>query len=172
MGQEIPGHLWTKFVTDIFHFECSPHLLILDYTSRFSVACKLFLMTGLHVANHCKQCFSEYGWPETLTSDNGPCYTSQAFTSVMKSYSVSHITMSLHYPQSNGLVEKYVHIAKSLFYKMKEEDKDCYKCFMIYCDTPLQVVCSHQWRSSNAGMLDLTCLCQMQLENSLVYNLK
>ena len=29
-------------------------------------------MTSLHVANHCKQIFSEYGRPETLTSDNGP----------------------------------------------------------------------------------------------------
>ena len=61
--------------------------------------------------------FSEYGWPETLISDNDPHYTSQAFTSVMQSYSVNHITSSLHYPQSNGLAAKYVQIVKSLFYK-------------------------------------------------------
>ena len=55
----------------------------------------------------------------------------------MKSYKINHITSSLHYPQSNGLVEKYVQIVKSLFYKAKEEDKDFYKCLMIYCNTPL-----------------------------------
>ena len=85
--------------TDIFHFESSSYLLIVDYTNRFPVVCKLSLMTGLHIANQCKQAFSEYGWPETLISDNGPCYTTQAFTSVMQSYSVNDSTRSLHYLQ-------------------------------------------------------------------------
>ena len=84
--------------------------MIVDYTSRFPVVCKLSLMTGLHVTNHCKQIFSEYGWSETLISDNGPCYTLQAFNSVMQSYSINHIINSLHYPQSNGYAEKYVQI--------------------------------------------------------------
>ena len=80
-------------------------------------------MTGLHVANQCKLIFSEYGWSETLISDNGPCHTSQAFTTVMQSYNVKHITSSPHYPQSNGLAEKYVQIVNILFYKAKEKAK-------------------------------------------------
>ena len=95
----------------------------MDYISRFPVIYKLSLVTGLHFANQYKQVFSEYGWPETLISDNGPCYTSQDFTSVMQSYSVNHITSSLHYFQSDGLAGKYVQIVKSLFYKAKEEGK-------------------------------------------------
>ena len=59
------------------------------------------------------------------------------FTSVMNAYHVNHITSSLHYPQSNGLAEKYVHIEKSLFYKAKEEAKYLYKCLMIYHNTSL-----------------------------------
>ena len=135
--QEIPVHPWTKIATDIFHFESSSYLLIVDYTSRFPVACKLSSMTGLHIANQCKQLFSEYGWSETLISDNGPCYTEQAFTSVTQSYSVNHITSSPLYLQSNGLAEKYVQIVKGLFYKAKEDGKDLYKCLMIYHNTPL-----------------------------------
>ena len=114
-------HPWSKLATDIFHFEGTSYLLIVDYTSRFLVVCKVSLMTGLHVANQCKQVFSEYGWPETLISDSGPCYTSQAFISVMKVFSVNNITSSLHYPQSNGLTEKYMQIVKCLFNKSKEE---------------------------------------------------
>ena len=94
-------------------------------------------MTGQHIASQYKLIFSEYGWPETLISDNGPCYTSQAFTKVMQLYNVSHITSSVHYPQPNGITEKYVQIVKSLFYKAKEEGKDFYKHLMIYCNTPL-----------------------------------
>ena len=126
LGQEIPMHPWTKLVTDVFYFESSSYLLLVDYTSRFLVVCKLCSMTGQHITNKCKLIFSEYGWPETLISDNGPCYTWQAFTSVMQSYNVNHITSSMHYPQSNGLAEKYVQIVKSLFYKSKEEDKVFY----------------------------------------------
>ena len=137
VGQEIPVHPWTKLASDIFHFESASYLLVVDYTSRFLTVCKLSLMTGLHIANQCKLIFSEYGWPETLVSDNGPFHTSQAITSDMKSYNVNHITSSPNYPQSNGLAEKYVQIVKHLFYKAKEEGKDFYKCLVIYCNTPL-----------------------------------
>ena len=75
------------------------------------------------------------GW--TLLSDNGPCYTAEVFTNLMQEYSVNHITSSLHYPQSNGLAEKFVQIVKNLFYKAKEEGTDMNKSLMIYCNTPL-----------------------------------
>ena len=137
LGQEIPLHPWAKLVTGIFHFEGASYLLIVDYTSWFPVVCKLSSMTGQHVANQCKLIFSEYGWPETLISDNGPCYTVEAFTSVMNAYHVNHITSSPHYPQSNGLAERYVQIFKSLFHKAKVEGKDLFKCLMIYHNIPL-----------------------------------
>ena len=50
---------------------------------------------------------------------------------------MNHITSSPHYPQSNGLAEKYVQIVKNLFHKAKEEGQDLYKCLMIYENTPL-----------------------------------
>ena len=128
LGQETPVHLWSKLATDIFHFEGSSSPLIVDYTSRFPVVCKLTSMTGEHIANQCKQVFSEYGWPDILISDNGPCYISQAFISVVQSFSVNYITSSPHYSHSNGHAEKYVQIVKSLFHKAREEGKDLYKC--------------------------------------------
>ena len=137
LGQEIPVHPWTKLATNIFHLESSSYLLIMDYTSRFPVVCKLSLMTGLHIANQCKQTFSEYGWSETLISDNCPCYTSQAFTSTMQLYCFNHITSSLYYPQSNGLAGKYIQIVKACSTKQKEEDIDFYKHLMIYHNTSL-----------------------------------
>ena len=65
-------------------------------------------MTAQHVASHFKLIFPEYGWLDTLVSDNGPCYTAEAFTNLMQEYSMNHITSSPHYPQSNGLAEKFV----------------------------------------------------------------
>ena len=137
LGQEVPLYPWTELVTDIFHFEGASYLLVVDYTSRFPVVHKLTSMTGQHIANQCKLLFSEYGWPETLISDNGLCYTAEVFTNQMREYNVNHITSSPHYPQSNGLAEKYVQLVKNLFYKAKEEGKDLFKCLMVYHNTPL-----------------------------------
>ena len=122
LGQEIPVHPWFKLATDIFHFEGAAYLLIVDYTSRFLIVCKLTSMTSIHVANQCKSVFSEYGWPDTLISDNGPWFLLQALTSVMQVYSVHHIPSSLHYPQSNGLAEKYVQLVKCFFNKAKGKE--------------------------------------------------
>ena len=51
---------------------------------------------------------------------------------------MNHITSSPHYPQSNGLAEKFVQIVRNLFYKVKDEGTDIYKCLMIYHNTPLE----------------------------------
>ena len=137
LDQKIPLHPWTKLATDLYHFEGASYLLIVDYTSRLLVVHKLSSMTEQHVAKQCKLVFSEYGWSETWISDNGPCYSVDAFTSVMNAYHVNHITRSPNYPQSNGPAEKCVQIVKSLFYKPRKEGIDLFKCLIIYHSTSL-----------------------------------
>ena len=100
-------------------------------------------MMAHHIADHFKQIFAEYGWPDTLISDNGPCYASEVFKGLMTEYHVNHITSSPHYPQSNGLAKKYVQVVKNLFHKAKEEGQDLYKCLMTYRNTPCQTLYSH-----------------------------
>ena len=137
LEQEVPIYPWTKVVTDIFHFKNDSYLLIIDYMSRFPVVHKLKSTTAQQVSNQMKLIFSEYGWPESIVSNNGPCYSAETFTKLMTDYSVNHITSSPHYLQSNGLAEKYVQIVKNLFYKAQEEGTDLYKSLMIYINTPL-----------------------------------
>ena len=137
LGHEIPSVPWSKVATDIFHFKSKSYLLVVNYTSRFPIVREIKSISAKHIAEHFRLIFSEYGWPDTLVSDNGPCYVAKAFTSLMKEYAVNHITSSPHYPQSNGLAEKFVQIVKNLFYKAKDEGTDIYKCLMIYHNTPL-----------------------------------
>ena len=155
LGQEIPVHPWTKLATDNSHFEDTSYLLIVDYTSRFLVVCKLSSMTGVHVANQCNLVFLEYGWPETLISDNGPCYTSQAFISAMKAFSVNHITSSPH-----------------CFAKPKKKVKIYTSFWWSTTILSLQVACSCLCRFCKVEVLVLTCQCLMLLGNSLVSSLK
>ena len=137
LGHEVPPVPWSKVATDIFHYESQPYLLIVNYTSRFPIVRKLKSMSVQNVAEHFKSIFLEYGWPDTIVSDNGPCYAAELFTNLMKEYAVNHITSSPHYPQSNGLAEKFVHIMKNLFHKAREEGADIEKYLMIYRNTPL-----------------------------------
>ena len=137
LGQEVPIFPWTKVATDLFHFEGNSYLLLVDYTSRFPIMRKLTSMTAQYITDHIKQIFAEYGWPDVLVSDDRPCYASEIFKGLMEEYQVNHITSLPHYPQSNGLAEKYIQIIKILFHKAKEEGQDLYKCLMTYRNTPL-----------------------------------
>ena len=97
--QEIPIHPWTMIVVDILYFDDAAYILIIDYTSRFPVVRKLMSMTAQHVTGQMKLVFSEYGWPEIIISDNGPCYSAEHFHKLMKDYTVNHIKSSPHYLQ-------------------------------------------------------------------------
>ena len=134
---EVPLVPWSKVATDIFHHESQSYLLVVNYTSRFPIVRKLKSMSAQHIADHFKSIFSEYGWPDTLLSDNGLCYVAETFANLMKEYAVNHITSSPHYPQSNRLAERFVQIAKNLLYKAKDEGTDIHKYLIIYRNTPL-----------------------------------
>ena len=134
---EIPIHPWSNSLLISFHFEGDSYLLIVDYTSHFPIIRKLNSMTGKAIDHHMQSIFSKYGWPNILVTDNGPCYTSKEFQTLMQSMSVNHLTSSPHYPQSNGLAEKYVGIIKNLFHKAKEEGQSPYTALMVYRNTPL-----------------------------------
>ena len=137
----------------------------MDYTSRFPIVRELKSMSAQHITEKFRLIFSEYGWPDTLVSDNGPCYVAEMFTNLMKEYAVNHITSSPHYPQSNGLAEKFVQIVKNLFYKVKDEGTDIYKCLMIYHNTllestsksPMQML---QQRSARSQLPMLNAACR------------
>ena len=86
LGQEIPVHPWTKLATDIFHFESSSYLVdsgIYKQISQLSTSCLWWQVYMLQT--NANKSFSEYGWPETLISNNGPCYI---FTSLHQCYAV------------------------------------------------------------------------------------
>ena len=110
-------------------------------------------MIAQHVIGHLKIIFSEYGWPDTIVSDNGPCYVADTFTKTMQEYRVNHITSSPHYPQSNGLPEKFVQTVKSLFYRAREEGAYLYKALMIYHNMLL----TSNLQSSNADPAKQNC---------------
>ena len=102
LGHEIPSVPGAKLLQTYFISNQTHYLLVVDYTSRFPIVRELKSMSAQHKAKHFGLIFSEYGWPDTLVSDNGPCYVAETFTNLMQEYAVNYITSSPHYPYSNG----------------------------------------------------------------------
>ena len=74
LGHEVSVIPWTKLATDVFTFDNENYLLVVDYTSKFPILCKLPSMTAKVVMEIIKSIISEEGCPTTIVSDNGPCY--------------------------------------------------------------------------------------------------
>ena len=93
--------------TDIFMLEGIDYLVVGDfYSNMILVQCLPPGQTNTNkVISLLKEMFSEHGIPEVLRSDNGPQYASAQFADFCISWGISHETLSLHYPQSNGFAE-------------------------------------------------------------------
>ena len=137
LGQEIPTQPWEKLATDLFTYDHTNYLLVVDYTTKFPVVRKLTDLTARVVTEHMKAIFSEFGTPHSIVSDNGPCYAAQYFADAMAEWGVNHIKVSPHHHQANGLAEGYVRIVKQLLTKAKESGQDPHKAIAIYRTTPL-----------------------------------
>ena len=90
-GHETPVHPWSKLASDIFYFEGDSYLLIVDYTSQFPIIRNLSSLTSKAIAQHMQAIFAKYRCPDTLVTDNGPCYTSKEFK--MLTLSMPHVTI-------------------------------------------------------------------------------
>ena len=56
--------------------------------------------------------FAQFGIPETLVTDNGPCFVSEGFETFLAKNSVKHNTSAPYHPAVNGLAEHAVQTVK------------------------------------------------------------
>ena len=58
--------------------------------------------------------FSQFGAPRELVADDGPEFSSHYFRLFSRTWDFQHRTISPHFHQSNGLVERSIEIIKLL----------------------------------------------------------
>ncbi len=118
----IPELPWEEVATDLFDYQGSKYLLVVDYFSKFIEVKKLGTnSTSSPIINALTQIFATHGIPQRLRSDNGPPFNSSEFAEFANNYAFRHITSSPHHPKSNGLVERSIQTIKGLFKKSKSE---------------------------------------------------
>jgi transposase InsO family protein len=128
-----PSLPWQKVGMDLFEFQKTTYLLVVDYYSRFIEIAKLSRLTTEEVVLHCKSIFARHGIPEEIISDNGPQFISESFSEFSRKYHFRHITSSPYHPISNGEAERAVGTIKSLLKKAE----DPYLAILAYRVTPL-----------------------------------
>ena len=137
IAHELPNRPWQHVATDLFMLEDEQYLIVVDYYSRYFELERMSTTTSSAIINKLKAIFARHGIPEKLVSDNGPQFSAQEFAHFANEWDFRHITSSPTYPQSNGLVEKSVQIAKQLLKKSKSDNRDPYLGLLEHRNTPL-----------------------------------
>ncbi|KAI4900308.1 hypothetical protein NFI96_009493 [Prochilodus magdalenae] len=137
LSHAIPERPWQVVGTDLLEWNSQDFVIIADYYSRYFEIEKLTNCTSSAVITKLKAAFARHGIPETVISDNGPCYSSTEFCSFSGAWDFRHITTSPRYPRSNGLAERTVQTAKHILDKAKAENKDHYLGLLEHRNTPV-----------------------------------
>ncbi|UYV76722.1 K02A2.6-like, partial [Cordylochernes scorpioides] len=130
-----PTRPWQKIGMDLFKFENKWYLVVIDYYYRFPEMIQLDRLTANVVVRNCKSIFARHGIPETVVSDNGTQFgAAREFTNFARQYGFTHVTSSPRFPQSNGMAEAGVKIAKLILKKNQDPSLG----LLEYRSTPLE----------------------------------
>lgn len=130
---------WEKVGMDLFVWEGSDYLVIVDYHSNFPEVSKLANTRSETVVTHIKCVFARHGIPREVVSDNGTQFSSEFFTRFAAEYGFSHRTSSPRHPQANGQAERAVGIVKGLLNRAKDSDSDPYLALLAYRQAPREM---------------------------------
>ena len=84
--------------------------------------------------------FARYGVPDTVVSDNGPPFKSDAFAHFAQKWGFEHTPSSPYHSRSNGKAEYAVKAAKRMLKKAKRSGEDQYLALLNIRNTPTQGV--------------------------------
>ena len=130
----LPQLPWQKVGTDLFEWNKSTYLLVVDYFSRWIEVARLSKLTSEEVILHTRSVFARHGIPEVVVSDGGPQFSAELYEQFAQEYGFEHIMSSPYYPQCNGEAERAVRTIKSLLKK----PGDHYLALLAYRSTPLE----------------------------------
>ena len=94
-------------------------LVVIDAHSKWIEVEDMNEATAGATIQRLRAMFARFGIPESLVSDNGPCFISKEFKDFLRKNGVMHITSAPYHPASNGLAERAVRIVKEGLRKMK-----------------------------------------------------
>ena len=121
---------------DLMDFQGQPALVAVDYFSGYVTVDHTKRETSEAVIACLTNNFRKFGLPESIISDNGPCFKSERFASFCNDHEIAHRTSSPYYHQSNGRAERAIQTIEQIFKKCKT-DGEITMALLAYHDTPI-----------------------------------
>ena len=88
-------------------------LIIVDAHSKWPEIYRTSGITSDITIKCLRNCFSRFGLPVSLVSDNGPCFISSEFANFAEMNGIFHIKTAVYKPSTNGLAENMVKTFKT-----------------------------------------------------------
>lgn len=136
--EDTPRYPFNIVAMDLFEYAGRDFVAIFDAYSNYLIALKLNNKTSKHIINTICGVFDKIGYPTIMKCDNSP-FGSSEFDQFASEYNIKFKFSSPRYPQSNGLAEKGVAIAKNILkrcYEANEADQFQYR-LLEYNTTPI-----------------------------------
>jgi hypothetical protein len=96
-------------------------LTLVDFATRYPEAVALKRIDTVEVAESLVSIFSRLGVPREILSDQGSQFTSDLMSEVSRLLSIKQLRTTPYHPQSNGLVERFHGVLKSMIKRMCDE---------------------------------------------------
>ena len=93
-------------------WDCKFAITLTDYYSKWPEVAFASSVTTETVLGFLSSLFSCYGNPESVVTDNGPQFTSAAFSAFLKDRGITHIHTSVYHPSSNGAIQRFNRVFK------------------------------------------------------------
>ena len=115
-----PSRPWVRLHMDFAGpFQGKMILIVIDSHSKWIEAFPTDSATSSKVIELSRTLFAQFGVPEALVTDNGPCFVSEEFETFLLNNGIKHITSAPYHPATNGLAERAVQIVKNGLKKEK-----------------------------------------------------
>lgn len=151
----VPTRAWENVGADYFTFKNQDYFLMVDYFSKYPEVVPVNNKTAETTIKVMKTIFARHGIPLTVVADNMP-FSSKALRKFSQEWHFTITTSSPHFPQSNGLAERYVQTMKQILKKAKVSDTDVDLALLEFRNTaitgmsasPAQLLMGRNLRSS------------------------
>ncbi len=87
-------------------------LIIVDSHSKWIEAFPTDSSTSSKLTELSRTLFAQFGVPEVIVTDNGPCFVSEEFETFLVKNGVKHMASAPYHPATNGLAERAVQTVK------------------------------------------------------------
>lgn len=133
---KVPSLPFTKIATDIMDFRTKSYLVVYDYYSKWLDIKCLRNKSAKSIIEALTDIFSNFGFPKEIVSDHVP-FDSKECKDFARENGFIFTYTSARYPQSNGMAEKGVLIAKKILKKCHEDKTDHRLALLNYRASPV-----------------------------------